>query len=72
MPRQIDLREIAAKNPNFDSDKLEELEQLKKFIDERGPIQRQPNRAFPFRGRRAQIVDDAANDSRVIKLRRKR
>lgn len=72
MPRQIDLKEIAAKNPNFDSSKLQELEQLKKYIDEHGPIQRRQHRTFPFQGRRAQIVDNGENDPRVIKLQRKR
>jgi len=70
MPRQIDLVDIADKNPRVDLTKLEEGRTLRENLRRtnlRGANQRL---AFPFHRRRARIVDDVSSDPRVVRLRK--
>ncbi|HZU33910.1 MAG TPA: hypothetical protein VFB79_22545 [Candidatus Angelobacter sp.] len=72
MPRQVSLKEIAEKNPNFDSEKLEELRKFRERLSEYRTNHKRYKGASPVTSKRAQLIDDKANDSRLVKLQRNR
>ena len=66
MPQQIDLNEIRRKNPDLDWKSLAEWKRLRRVLVERGVRGRQSS--YPEMGKRAQVVDDADNDPRLVKV----
>lgn len=72
MPKIVDLKEIAEKNPNLDLSVLEEWRKLQESLPEGEEISRRGHsEGLPFKGRRARIVDDADSDPRLIRLQRR-
>jgi len=70
MPRKIDLKEIAQKNPTLDLAELARWIKLRKTLIETGMRGRRGRETAPFVGKRAQIVDDPENDPRLVRLSR--
>lgn len=68
MPRNIDLKEIRRNNPNIDWQSLAEWKKLRRVLVENGMHGRRGS--YPATGKRAQVVDDAENDPRLVKLLR--
>jgi hypothetical protein len=66
MPRPIDI-DMLKKNPHIDLGKLEESQKLRDSIRQSGGI-RGPRTAPTLSRRRARIIDDLSNDSRLVKL----
>lgn len=71
MPRTMDIKEIAEKNPNLDLTQLEEWRRLRESLSEGRETRRRHSGRLPFQGRRAKLVDDADNDPRLVRLQRK-
>lgn len=71
MPHKtLDLEEISRANPNLDLQHLDEWRKLRRTLAEQGVHQRRGCGSYPIQGKRAQIIDDAENDPRLIKLQR--
>jgi hypothetical protein len=70
MPHSINLEEIIRNNPNVDINKLEEWRNLRKAITDSSAPRRRSTGSSPYQGRRAQIVDDAESDPRLVRLSR--
>lgn len=69
MPKTVDLQEIARNNPDIDLHELDSWRQLRRTLIENGLHGRSRTRTAAFQGRRAQLVDDDAdNDPRLIRL----
>ncbi|MGA7078161.1 MAG: hypothetical protein WBQ43_10805 [Terriglobales bacterium] len=66
MPKPIDI-DMLKKNPHVDLGKLEESQKLRDSIQQSGGI-RGPKGAPTLSRRRARIIDDLANDARLVKL----
>jgi hypothetical protein len=72
VPKHMDLKEIIEKNPNLDLQKLDEWRKLRETLTGgHGVRKRRDSGRAPFKARRAQVVDDAENDPRLIRLQRK-
>lgn len=72
MPRRVNLREIAERNPNLDLSKLEEWRKLRDRLSEHGAGRKRHRGASPVEGKRAKLVDDEENDPRLIRLQKSR
>ena len=70
MSRMIDLKEIRRKNPKLDWEMIAEWKRLRRTLVQRGLVGKRLKESSSGRERRAQIVDDAAHDSRVVRLQR--
>ena len=69
MPQKIDIEEIARRNPNIDLQKLEEWKQLGELLQESGLRGRRIRNTFARQEKRAEIVDDADSDPRLVSLK---
>ena len=73
MPRQINIKELAERNPKVDLAKLEELRKLRDRLSEHGAGRKRHKGVSPIRtGKRAQVIDDEKNDPRLIRLQKNR
>ena len=70
MPRMIDLKKIRSKNPNIDWEAISEWQRVRRILIRQGLRGRHFEDSLLPEGRRARIVDDAAHDSRLIRLQR--
>jgi len=69
MPQKIEIEEIARKNPTIDLEKLEEWSKLRKILQQSGLRGRRMRNAFSRQEKRAEIVDDADSDPRLVSLK---
>jgi len=70
MARMIDLKEIRSKKPNLDWELIAEWKRLRRTLIQQGLHGKRSQEPVSGRERRARIVDDAAHDSRVVRLQR--
>jgi hypothetical protein len=70
MTRMIDLSEIRGKNPALDWELIKEWKRLRRTLLQSGLRGKRSQESSSPRERRARIVDDAAHDSRVVRLQR--
>ena len=69
MPKSIDLREIAEKNPRVNVEDLEEGRKLRKRLSQASGAKRRRT-VLPTDRRRVRIDDDVASDPRAVRLQR--
>jgi len=71
MLRKLDFEEIAKANPSVTVDQMEEWGRLRGQVTQQRKERISKLRGFPFRKKRARVVDDLESDTRVIKLHRR-
>ncbi len=69
MPKNIDLKDIAEKNPQVNIEELEEGRELRKNLRHPSAAKRR-HTTFPVDRRRVRIDDDVSSDPRVVRLQR--
>jgi hypothetical protein len=69
MPKNIDLKEIAERNPRVNLEALEEGRKLHERLCQSGGIKGR-RMVLPIDRRRVMIDDDVASDPRAVRLQR--